>query len=55
MTHIDALNRSVNYVNALPFERELEFRQLSYPRTLEISKELEFKDNDKFPLVDGLV
>jgi len=36
-------------------EKELEFRQLSYLRTLEISKELEFKDNDKFALVNGLV
>lgn len=55
MSHVDALSRSTCYVNALPLERELEFRQLADPVIAEISRELEFNDSDKFILVDGLV
>lgn len=55
MAHVDALSRSVAYVNELPLERKLEFRQLSDPRIKEISKNLEFQDNELFVLSDGLV
>lgn len=55
MLHVDALNRSVGYVRAMPLERELKFQQLSDSRIKEIARELEYKDNDKFTLVDGLV
>lgn len=55
MAHVDALSRQVFYVNALPIERELEFRQLQDNRLKEIAKELEFQANEKFQLIDGLV
>jgi len=55
MVHVDALSRSVAYVNELPLERELELRQLVDPRIKEISENLEFSENEKFDLVDGLV
>jgi len=55
MSHVDALSRSVAYVNELPLERELEFRQLADPGIHEIAKELEMRDNDRFNLIDGLV
>lgn len=55
MAHVDALSRSIHYVNALPLERELEFRQLLDPRIKEIAGELEFNDNPKFLLINGLV
>lgn len=55
MLHVDALSRSVGYVNELPLERELEFRQLADPRIKEISNSLEYNDSDKFALVNGLV
>lgn len=42
-------------MDELPLERRLEFQQLSDPRLKELSKELEFKDNDKFELIDGLI
>jgi len=55
MQHVDALSRSVGYVHELPLERELEFRQLADPVIKQISADLEFTDNDKFKLIDGLV
>lgn len=57
MAHVDALSRGVGYVNQLPLERELEYRQLTDPRILQISRELELanSDSDKYALVDGLV
>lgn len=48
MSHVDALSRQVFYVNYLPIERELEFRQLQDPRIKSIAEDLEFNDNDKF-------
>jgi len=53
MRHVDALSRSMAYVNELPLERE--FRQLADARIQEISRDLELRNNDRFALVDGLV
>lgn len=55
MRHVDALSRAVAYVNELPLERELEFRQLADPRIREISNDLEVNESDRFALVNGLV
>jgi len=55
MRHVDALSRSIGYVSEVPLERELELRQLTDPRIQEIANELEFSDNEKFTLVNGLV
>jgi len=52
MSHVDALSRSVAYVNELPLEREIEFRQLNDPKIKEISNLLEFKDDEKFELIN---
>lgn len=55
MSHVDALSRAVDYVNELPLEGELEFRQLNDPRIKEISENLEYKDDDKFDMINGLI
>lgn len=55
MHHVDALSRSIDYIRKLPLERELEFRQLVDPKIKELSDELEYKDNDKFSLINELV
>jgi len=55
MQHVDALSRSVEYVYELPLERELEFRQLADPVIKQLSTDLEFNEDDKFKLIDGLV
>jgi len=55
MHHVDALSRAVAHINEMPLERELEFRQIADQRLRQISEELEFNDNDKFSLVNGLV
>jgi len=55
MTHVDALSRSVGYVNELPLERELELRQLADARVKEIADKLEYEEDAKFELIDGLV
>lgn len=49
------LSRGVAYVNQLPLERELELRQLTDPKILNLSQELELKEDPKFLLIDGLV
>jgi len=55
MKHVDALSRGVAYVNELSLERELELRQLSDVRIQDIANSLEYNDNEKFVLVNGLV
>jgi hypothetical protein len=58
MTHVDALSRQIYYLEALPVERELEFRQLQDARLKEIAVSLEYGESDlanKFELIDGLV
>lgn len=55
MAHVDALSRQVCYIESLPIERELEYRQLQDARIKEIASGLEFEDNEKFDLIDGLV
>jgi len=55
MKHVDALSRAVAYVHEMTLERQLEFKQITDPRLKQIAEELEFKDNDKFCLVNGLV
>jgi len=55
MRHVDELSRCMAYVNELPLERELEFRQLADPRIQEISRDLELRDGNRFALVDDLV
>ncbi|XP_020296207.1 uncharacterized protein LOC109861101 [Pseudomyrmex gracilis] len=55
MAHVDALSRQVTYINSLPLERELELKQLLDPRLSKIATNLEFADDDRFELIDGLV
>jgi len=55
MRHVDALSRAVAHVSEMPLERELEFRQIADPKLKQISEDLEFKDSEKFSLVNGLV
>lgn len=55
MAHVDALSRQVCYLEVLPLERELEFRQLQDIRLKEIADSLEYGDNEKFEIIDGLI
>jgi len=55
MKHVNALNRSMAYVKEVPLERELELRQLADPQIQDIANKLEFCDDEKFSLVNGLV
>jgi len=55
MRHVDALSRSVAYINELPLERELELRQLTDPKIQDITTDLEYSENEKFALINGLV
>lgn len=55
MTHVDALSRISAYVGAMPIERELEYKQLLDDRLKILAEELEFAENEKFELIDGLV
>jgi len=55
MSHVDALSRAVNLVQIMPLEKELQYRQLQDNRLKVIAENLEFEDNDKFILFDGLV
>lgn len=55
MAHVDALSRQILYLEAMPLERELEYRQLQDTKLKEIANELEFRDDDKFELIEGLI
>lgn len=55
MTHVDALSRMVGYIDTLPLERELEYRQLQDSKIKTIAENLEFQDDNKFQLIEGLV
>lgn len=55
MAHVDALSRIAGYIEAMPIEKELEYKQLSDSRIRSLAEDLEFTDNEKFELIDGLV
>jgi len=54
MAHVDALSRIVTYIESIPLEQQLQFRQLQDSRLKGIAEDLEFTDNEKFELIDGL-
>lgn len=53
MAHVDALSRIVCFCE--PIERELEYKQLQNPRLKAIAENLEFKNHNRFKLIEGLV
>ncbi|KMQ89733.1 hypothetical protein RF55_10607 [Lasius niger] len=55
MAHVDALSRVAGVVEALPLEKELEYRQLQDPKLKFIAKDLEYESHEKFDLIEGLV
>jgi len=55
MKHVDALSRSMAYVKEISLERELELRQLADSQIQAIANKLEYSDDEKFALVNGLV
>jgi len=55
MKHVDALSRSMAYVKEVSLERELELRQLADPQIQAIANKLEYGNDEKFTLVNGLV
>ncbi|XP_018316620.1 uncharacterized protein [Mycetomoellerius zeteki] len=55
MVHVDALSRAINYIGSLSLERELEIKQLCDPVFKVIAHDLEYKEDKKFKLIDGLV
>jgi len=55
MAHVDALSRIVALVDSIPFEKELQFRQLVDPQIKLIAEFLEQSDHEKFEMMDGLV
>lgn len=50
-----ALSRIIAYVEPMPLEKELEFKQLLDSRLKAIAEDLEFSSHDKFELIDSLV
>lgn len=55
MAHVDALSRIVAYHEPLPLVDELQYRQLQDERLKNIAEKLEFSDDEKFQLIEGLV
>lgn len=55
MSHVDALGRHIGYVRSLPVKRELDFKQLQDAKLKSMAENLEYKDNNKFKLIEGLV
>lgn len=56
MVHVDALSRVViAYLEQIPLEKELELKQLLDPQLKSIAHNLEFSNNEKFELINGLI
>lgn len=55
MTHVDALSRQIGYIDSLPLERELQYKQLQNSKLKNIAEKLECEDDDKFQLIEGLL
>jgi len=58
MAHGDALSRQIYFIESLPLERELEFKQLQDIRLKEIASDLEYGENNRsnnFELIEGLI
>lgn len=56
MAHVDALSRCVAYIDAMPLEKKLEYRQLADPKIEKISQNLELgHDSNQFAPIEGLV
>lgn len=53
MSHVDALSRIVAYMDSMPLERELEYKQLQDTKLKSIAEQLEYEDNEKFVLLKG--
>lgn len=55
MAHVDALSRIVAHIEAMPLEKELQFRQLQDTKIKTIAEGLSCNEHEKFELFDGLV
>ncbi|CAL1671939.1 unnamed protein product [Lasius platythorax] len=55
MMHVDTLSRVVHYIESMPLEKELQFRQLQDPKLKNLSGRLELIEDDKYEIIDGLV
>jgi len=55
MAHVDALSRIVAFAEAMPLEKELQYKQLQDPKFKELSSKLEREDHHKFEFLDGLI
>lgn len=54
MMHVDALSRIVYYIETMPLEKELQFRQLQDVKLKALAEQLEQNDHKDFELLDGL-
>lgn len=48
MPHVDALSRQIAYIDTIPIERELEYKQLQDEKIKSIANKLEYEESDKF-------
>lgn len=55
MVHVDALSRVSAYIEYMPLEKELQYRQLQDPKLKVIAESLSQNEHEKFELFDGLV
>lgn len=55
MAHVDVLSRVAYFVDSIPLEKELQYRQLQDVNLKHLAEELKKKDHDEYDLIDGLV
>lgn len=55
MAHVDALSRQIMLINAPSFEDELMYRQLSDERLRTLAETLEYKEDKRFVLENGII
>lgn len=55
MAPVDALSRVVCFIDSIPLEKELQYRQLQDPGLKRLADSLKHEDHNKFELIDGLI
>lgn len=55
MAHVDVLSRIIAYIEAMPIEKELQYRQLQAHKLKTLAKDLTRNESNDFKLFDGLV
>lgn len=53
--HVDALSRIVYFIESMPLEKEIQFRQLEDSKLKVLAEKLESEEDENYEFINGLV